>query len=248
MEIKNKILAVTFFIFSISNSQAQTLDKEGIYWGAYYYQYKEPSLNVKIQNHWLPSLTLGYKDDSSIRGSSKNILSYFAEGTIGYTYYTGSGSSENYYYKFNTEVLYGLPENFYLGLGYRWLYDDGGGNVTSTGASGYDRQNQLLYVPLGYFLKNNDGSSAKFQFNYVIEGRQDSYLSDVPGYPDLSNKQKGGYGLDFSYMPKESKWEIFTKYWKIDKSNTVSATGSARSVTGNEPENKTIEIGFKFAF
>ena len=105
-----------------------------------------------------------------------------------------------------------------------------------------------MYAPVGYFLKNTDGSSAKFQFNYLIEGQQDSYLSDVAGYADIRNKQKDGYGLDLSYMPAGSKWEIFAKYWNIDKSTTNTSTGSIYRVTGTEPKNETIEIGFKLAF
>jgi hypothetical protein len=250
MTIKNRILsAIAIFVFNFSIAQAQTFDKGTAYWGLYYYEYKEPSLSVEMKNKWIPSLLLGYRDDSAIRGSSKNALSYFAEGAIGYTYYKGSGESDNYYYKFNAEALYPLPYNFYLGLGYRWLYDDGGGKRTTTGAYGYDRQNQLLYVPVGYVLKNTDGSSAKFQFNYLIEGQQDSYLSDVAGYADIRNKQKDGYGLDLSYMPAGSKWEIFAKYWNIDTSTTNSSRGSNNiTLAGTEPKNKTIEIGFKLAF
>jgi len=49
-------------------------------------------------------------------------------------------------------------------------------------------------------------------------------------------------------MPADSKWEIFAKYWNIDKSTTNTSTGSIYRVTGTEPKNETIEIGFKLAF
>ena len=64
------------------------------------------------------------------------------------------------------------------------------------------------------------------------------------GYADLENTQKNGWGLDLSYTPKESNWEIFAKYWNIDD----STTNTAGSTTGLEPHNVTYEIGVKYAF
>ena len=75
------------------------------------------------------------------------------------------GTHTHNYWKIQTEAVYPLPENFYAGLGYRHLYD----YLSDGGANGYDRLNQLLYIPVGYILTNKDGSAAKFQFNYLIE-------------------------------------------------------------------------------
>ena len=205
------------------------------------------------KSNWLPSILLGYKDDSSIRSKEKsNNLSYFIEGTYGqveYSNYQGTLTHNHNYYKLQGELLYPVVSNLYLGLGYRYLYDY---LSDANSYNAYDRKNELLYVPIGYVLNNTDGSSAKFQFNYLIEGTQVSYLSQMyganSGSADLKNKQKDGYGLDFSYTPKVGTWELFAKYWNIDDSTTNSSTGSRLIWTGKEPKNQTYEIGFRLAF
>ena len=207
---------------------------------------------MEEETKMLPSILVGYKDETSINSKEKkNSLSWLAEATYGqveYSQHTGVGTHTHNYWKIQGEALYPLPENFYLGLGYRHLYD----YLSDYGAGGYDRRNQLLYVPVGYVLNNTDGSAAKFQFNYLIEGQQISYLSQRSdsggGFADLKNKQKDGWGLDFSYTPKESNWEIFAKYWNIDDSTTNTSTGSRWITTGLEPHNVTYEIGVKYAF
>ena len=82
-------------------------------------------------------------------------------------------------------------ENFtpIIGLGYRWLYDDSGGETSSTRALGYDRQSQYLYIPVGGIFDFGEDIKIKSQFNYLIAGRQTSYLSDIAGFSDVENDQ-----------------------------------------------------------
>jgi len=257
MTIKNRILsAIAIFVFNFSIAQAQTFNKPTAYWGLNYYAYVEDTATqdpfMEEKTKLLPTIFIGYRDETSIRSTTnKNSLSYFVEGGLGqveYSQYTGVGTHTHNYWKIQGEALYPLPENFYLGLGYRHLYD----YLSDFGAGGYDRRNQLLYVPVGYVLNNKDGSAAKFQFNYLIEGQQISYFSQRSdsggGFADLKNKQKDGWGLDLSYTPKESNWEIFAKYWNIGDSTTNTSTGSRWITTGLEPHNVTYEIGVKLAF
>ena len=256
MTIKNRILsAIVILLFNFSIANAQTFNKPTAYWGLNYYSYIEDTATqdpfMEEKTKLLPTILVGFRDESSIRSSNRNGISWFAEGALGqveYSNYAGTQTHTHNYWKIQTEAVYPLPENFYAGLGYRHLYD----YLSDAGANGYDRLNQLLYIPVGYILNNKDGSAAKFQFNYLIEGKQTSYLSQMSieggGFADLENTQKNGWGLDLSYTPKESNWEIFAKYWNIDDSTINTATGSRNSETGLEPHNVTYEIGVKYAF
>ena len=140
--------------------------------------------------------------------------------------------------------MYALPFSFYAGLGFRYLKD----YLSAGGYGGYDRQNQLVYLPVGYTFNNSDNSSVKLQYNFLIEGTQFSELSQIPRYGDLTNIQNDGFGLDLSYTFAEGGLELFTKYWNIEDSTTDSSTGSKWIITGMEPLNETFEIGFKKKF
>jgi len=264
MTIYNKILsAIGIFLFSASIAQAQTnssFNKPTWYYGLEYYKYYEKSDSadpfMTVKTDYLPTLVLGYSDYSNIRSNTQveNPFVYFLEGTYGRNKYTNYDHSIGYGahtddYKAQAEAAYVFPGNIYAGLGYRYLYNK------SAGAGSYERINELLYVPVGYGLKMSDGSNAKFQFNYLIEGNQKSYLSDVSSaYPDINNKQKSGWGLDLSYVPaKSNDWEFYGKYWNVKQSelvkvNNVVIGGKTYNVTFWEPQNFTYEIGFKHTF
>jgi hypothetical protein len=255
--MKNKIMALMIslmFVPNISGAQTNSFNKATWYYGLEYYHYHEIDSGhdpfVTIKTNPLPTLVLGYSDFSNLRSGTKSEtpIIYYLEGTFGKNEYTnwnsGLGNGNNSRdYKFQTEVSYVTPNDIYIGLGYRYLYD----KVSGTGS--YDRYNELLYVPVGYGLKMADGSNAKFQFNYLIKGD----LSNVnSAYPNINNKQKNGWGLDLSYVPKNSEWEFYAKYWDISKSENVTATatvnGHTYTGTAWEPNNKTYEIGFKHSF
>jgi hypothetical protein len=247
-KIKNLLLGI-FFLSISTNLNAKTFDEPTAYWGLNYYSYTEDTSTqdpfMEEKTDLLPTVIIGYRDFNSITSGSKN-LSWFVEGAYGqveYSQYTGVGTHTHEYFKFQGEALYPIANSFYAGLGYRYLYD----YLSDYGAGGYDRQNQLVYLPIGYVLNSID-STTKFQFNYLIEGEQKSYLSDISGYADLTNKQKDGWGLDVSYAPKKSSWELFAKYWNIDDSTINTSTGTSFIITGLEPHNETYEVGVKFAF
>jgi len=261
MKLKNKILtilAACLFSYGVANAQtsASSFNKGTFYYGLEYYHYHEtidghdPFVTIK-SNPW-PTFVLGYSDYSAIRSNDKSPFIYFIEGSYGRNKYTnwdsglGNGNSSNDW-KAQTELEYVLPYNIYAGLGYRYLFDK------VSGQGSYNRYNQLFYLPVGYGLKMADGSNAKFQFNYLIRGNQESDLSNVnAAYPNVNNRQNNGWGLDISYVPVDSQWEIYGKYWNIDQSKGVSGTvtvhGHTYSGTVWEPHNQTYEIGFKHTF
>jgi len=264
MKFKNKILttlAACLFSYSVANAQtsASSFNKGTFYYGLEYYNYNETAngadtLSAHKTDPW-PTIVAGYSDYSSLRSNNPSSqFIYYLEGTYGINRYhqqSGIGTVNVPDAKFQTEAEYVFPYNVYAGLGYRYLYDFHGGR-----GGGYDRQNQLWYLPIGYGLKMADGSNAKFQFNYLIKGTQESYFSDLNSssgsYPDVKNKQKSGWGLDFSYVPVSSEWEFYAKYWNISRSDTAYGSfynnGRTYGASAYEPYNQTYEIGFKHTF
>ena len=255
IEILTKLkVAILTSIVLLFSTQVGVKAEPRTYYGVNYYSYTErtdeqdPFMELKTN---IPTVILGLRDETAIRSNnSSDKFSYMVEGTLGnvtYSQYTGTGSHTHNYWTIQTEGLYALPSSFYAGVGYRYLKD----YLSAGGHGGYDRQNMLLYIPAGYARNNY-----KIQYNFLLEGTQFSELSQIPGYGDLTNEQNDGFGLELSYTFLESgsdggsngEWEIFTKYWNIEDSTTNSSTGSKWIITGMEPLNETIEVGFKRLF
>ncbi len=143
----------------------------------------------------------------------------------------------------------------YFGIAYRYLNDDMGGEISSTGAAGYERESNYIYSPLGIEFTTPLGSSWSFgavlEYNLFWWGKQISHLSDVdPGYNDLENYQKVGYGARGSIILEKKGRNIdlviepFIRYWDIKKSkNDDIYYYGAYWGYGWEPENNTTEIG-----
>ena len=144
----------------------------------------------------------------------------------------------------------------YFGIAYRYLNDDMGGEISSTGAAGYERESNYFYSPIGIEFTTPLGSS--WSFGTVIEyelfwwGKQISHLSDVdPGYNDLENYQKVGYGARGSIILEKKGRNIdlviepFIRYWNIKKSDydPIYLNGVYTGYVGYEPKNNTTEIG-----
>lgn len=191
------------------------------------------------------------------------------KGEIGYSYgyvdYKNSGETDNIEdYLFEMRVLAGYDFSIYessiitpyIGFGYRWLYDDWGGMTTSTGANGYDRESQYYYIPIGIETFSDISNGWFFgitaEFDYFLEGKQTSYLSNADPvlYSDAANKQKDGYGfrgsLKFQKKGENVGYVIepFIRYWKIDKSELDHVTWNGVPNTSVvEPENKSTQFG-----
>ncbi|HAX92326.1 MAG TPA: hypothetical protein DCY07_09055 [Rhodospirillaceae bacterium] len=146
----------------------------------------------------------------------------------------------------------------YAGLGYRYLRNDARG-TTSSGASGYRRESNYFFIPVGLQNKMvfSDGSRLTLttEFDPLIYGRQKSRLSDIGNdlYPDLTNRQKGGYGLHGDLMYKRNSWSFgpFVNYWNINQSDTSCSDGDGTTffyICGFEPHNHTVEYGFNLRY
>jgi hypothetical protein len=143
----------------------------------------------------------------------------------------------------------------YIGVGYRYLNDDSGGKVSSTGEYGYERESNYIYSPIGIECIANIGNGWSMgvigEYDYFWLGKQKSHLSDVdPGFNDASNRQKKGFGLrgSLTLQKKGDKVDFevgpFIRYWNIKESEKETITYYGTPVGyGWEPKNNSTEVG-----
>ena len=259
---KTFLIIVCFMIISIESLYAQPLKKHAFEIGPEisYRTYEEPSMMK--EKGWMYGLVGSYAyhnklmlkvegrgnwgemDYSSpISGKINDIENYMLEGrgVVGYDFLIA-------------EVHAITP---YIGVGYRYLNDNGSGKVSTTGASFYERESNYLYSPLGLEINVQLGHNFYFkelmEFDYFWRGWQKTHLSDViPGLNDPTNTQKKGYGvrgyIGFLIVTNKIDFELgpFVTYWNIKKSDeeTITYYGTPIGI-GLEPKNNTTEIGFK---
>ena len=134
----------------------------------------------------------------------------------------------------------------YAGMGYRYLKDD-----TSFNPSGYERESNYYYVPIGFEIDTNFKAgwswAGRIEFDYLLRGIQKSHLNDFdPELPDIENDQDSGYGYRASikllYKSTDVIFAIepFFRYWDIDKSEV--------SYGWIEPANETTEYGIQLTW
>jgi hypothetical protein len=118
---------------------------------------------------------------------------------------------------------------FYAGLGARYFDDRSKGEVTDTGALGYDRRILQFYAPLGINYTLPLGGlimNPVVEVDPLLYGHVNSRLQNV-GYYELKNTQHSGYGLRGEFMigtldDRGIGWQAgpFVRYWHINDSNT----------------------------
>ena len=119
--------------------------------------------------------------------------------------------------------------------------------------------NASFYHSSGLPLKHNHieidfnkDIKVKGQFNYLLAGRQTSYLSDIAGFTDIENKQSSGWGVDFTVdynLTDKTSLYSFYRHWDIDKSDTANGTFAGVLIfQAFEPANTTTEAGIGIAF
>jgi hypothetical protein len=139
----------------------------------------------------------------------------------------------------------------YIGLGYRYLYADGRG-YTSTGAVGYRRYSDYVYVPLGLTARFRTGErwviAPTVEYDAFLGGRQYSQLSDTGiGYSDASNTQNHGYGYRAYLTFENGRWAFgpWLQYRNIKDSDIVPI-GLGKAAL--EPANWTREYGVELRY
>jgi len=227
------------------------------------YSYQEPSLSVGIT---AVNYGLEYQKTSLLR-DGKFVLAGIDYAT-GTDRYSGSGTLDIPRYYYNGKIAIGADWAYrngiispYIGLGYRFLNETGGGLTTSTGKVMYDRQSTYLYIPVGLKQRSLTGFGgmleSTFELDYLVSGNQFSGLSVMNnfGYSnsnDVNNRQTSGYGLNASFMYKRPDgWSLgpYWKYWNISSSDLATRTytysGTSYTTSPYEPANTTEEFGFK---
>ena len=129
----------------------------------------------------------------------------------------------------------------YAGIGYRYLNDD-----SSSDPSGYERESNYLYVPIGYQFDSSPTMGWSFgfgvEYDVFIVGMQSSHFRDIG---TVDNRQNTGYGyrasVKLQYKSKTGIFvvEPFIRYWDIDDSEWEYVGGYGC----HEPPNETTEIG-----
>jgi hypothetical protein len=155
----------------------------------------------------------------------------------------------------------------FVGLGYRYLADLSGGMTTTSGASGYDRESNYLYSPLGteamLRLKGRWALGLTGEYDLFWHGWQYSEIGDMPvpnpyyipvflpGFV-AKNDQANGWGargsiklvrklrrIDFAIEP-------YFRYWNIKDSDLFVIQVVNYGWGGKEPVNNTTEWGSRF--
>jgi len=223
------------------------------------YSYQEPSVSVGIT-----AINYGLEYQKTSLLSDGRFLIAGIDYATGTDRYSGSGTLDIPRYYYNGKIAIGADWGYrsgiispYIGLGYRFLSEIGGGLRTSTGAVMYDRQSTYFYIPVG--LKQRSLSAgggvleSTFELDYLVSGNQFSGLSVMNNFSysnssDVNNRQTSGYGLNASVMYKrQDGWSLgpYWKYWNISKSDLGTWTYTSGSTSVYEPANTTEEFGFK---
>ena len=211
----------------------------------YTYAYDEPGVMDKKSS--LPFIGVGVQDFGQ---AGRSGLIYEARASYGETDYSsnGTGTTEDTpTYVFSGEVSWLKSYNQYnvfAGLGYRYLFDGWGGQTTSTGAFGYDRKSQYVYLPIGMMNYLENSGYFKAQYNHLLSGNQTSYTGIGGGtHHDQNHHQDSGHGYALEYAPN-GKYSMFLRYWDIGDSEVKAYRGG----TQWEPYNDTTEFGVKILF
>ena len=141
----------------------------------------------------------------------------------------------------------------FTGLGYRMLYEWGGGRTTTTGAVGYDRFSQYFYIPVGLGFSFALGGwviRPSAEYDFLVRGQQTSYLSQVGAIGDTKNQQNHGYGLRATLLFEQGAVAFgpFVRYWDIGESKPAFFSQGGVEFEGIEPHNKTLEAGATLRF
>jgi hypothetical protein len=122
----------------------------------------------------------------------------------------------------------------YVGLGYRHLYS----NI------GYERTSTYNTLPIGLTHKMSTSGLAQLhttmEYMHLLSGEHKANLLSQ----NVSLDQRRGYGLRLSVMHRQDAWSLgpTLTYWNMSQSEVAGV------LPVYEPQNKTLELGFKGAY
>lgn len=257
--MKYLISGVLSFFMSVS-LQAETFTYT-ITPEIFHYHYRESILGAFFMEN------KGVLAGSNLAARYHQKQSYFdlsGRFAFGQTDYRSSGAGRmknDPYHYYELRLTHGYPCQIspcfevapYLGLGYRYLVNDGRGLITSTGVHhAYFRSTKYIYMPFGADLtcELNGLSRLKvnLEFDFFAVGFQRSELFTAT----ITNTQSSGHGFrgalgyeqDFDCFSTELR--AFFRYWLVDDSDAVLNLVNGKFY--NEPHNVTKEIGVGLSF
>ena len=225
------------------------------------YEYREPSF-MKDKGYFYGIMaSIAHYDPFMLKAEA-----VYARAKVDYKSKSTGVEHGNHDYRIELRTLAGLPIALqnqarlipYLGFGLRFFEDDSTGRVTNTGAWGYNRESNYLYLPIGIeWWKNLNGtwqSRLTIEYDQLWHGFQESDLS-MGGLFDITNKQNHGHGfkgqLKIIYANHSRNYfiEPYFHYWNINRSKPAidGVTFNPDVIfTGVEPHNITREVGMVF--
>ena len=150
---------------------------------------------------------------------------------------------------FNSRLLYGITASEKLkikpGLGYRRLYHFWQDRQSTTGAWGYDREQDYTYIPIIAELKMpipelDLNGILKIEFDHIIEGNNRSYAAYLGGAnKDSHFRNNDGYIWKTSYKFDHLgfSYEPYYEFMSVEESDVVNGS--------TEPSNLTTEYGLR---
>jgi hypothetical protein len=213
------------------------------------YEYKEPGVMRKTASPGFIGIGV-----ETYRSQAEPGLFYAVRGHVGQTDYrsvTTGAINGDPSYRLQLEGGFSYPVNssinVFSGLGFRWLLDDAGGRLSTTGHASYDRESRYLYLPVGIQIPLN-GGYLRAKYQYFVQGQQVSYMTNVSGgLSNLSNRQDDGFGYELTYQ-SDSGWGAYTRYWSVSDSNIDRYLTTNGYVSAFEPRNETVELGIRLNF
>lgn len=245
---RRSVLVVVFLI-AISPISSHSSEDPRLVFEVERWDYEEASFMSKTSKPALMGIAV---ESYGLQGEQSRF--YSLRGHLGRTNYrsisTGFLDSAPLY-RLQLEVGLKRPVNQSLdllyGVGIRWLYDDAGGRLSSTGHASYDRESNYFYFPVGFRIPLGQGS-LRAQYQFFVEGKQISHMTDIPGgSSNLSNKQTHGYGYELTYQ-SDYALGIYVRYWSIGDSSIDQYLTASGPVKAYEPANSTMEVGLRWMF
>lgn len=226
------------------------------------YSYKEPTL-MKMNG-----LFYGINGAYSFYLGKDYFLRLEARTAIGKTNYSSNGTGShgtktpnklletrgllNRYF----QVSSNMDISSFIGLGFRYKEDNSNGMKTTTGHTGYRRESNYYYVPVGlsihYNLQEGWGLYISGEYDIFLEGRQTSHHK----VKNLKHNQSKGYGLKSEILLEKTfdkyifSMGPYINYWNIkdsDEDSIFCRTCGIYHYT-YEPKNTTQEVGIKIKF
>lgn len=239
----------------------------------FYDNYQEPSGTVNTNTDY-GSVTAGYMHSfndffTAVEGRySQGNADYSADSTLGGTpeHVTINGITDiETDFRVRSGVI--IPRTNgaimpYVGVGFRYYFDEGKGAESNNGVLAYDRHISQIYIPVGgtYSFHWGDWMMApNAEVDPMIWGQVNSHLAPLNAFvpadhqePNISNTQHSGIGFRGEFMAgqqyEDYGWKIgpFFRYWVIQKSDVVGTPNSPPGEGLAEPRNTRLQAGLAF--